>query len=115
MIAQKSVSLSQGLQDTTAIVRLRSDKPKRPPLEKIYPYVLMALVGYCLANIAILVLQKYMLPVPPPSANRKMVTPPAPPPQYTYQAIAERNIFNADRVIPDPIATQPAELEDGHR
>ena len=83
-----------------------------PPFENLYGYGLAALLGFGAADLTILSLRDEMLPSSPPPAKSLSATPPMRTSRMDYQAITDRNIFNADGIIPDPL-TQEAQDEIG--
>lgn len=78
----------------------------RPPFEGQYLYVLALLAGYWMADLSTLFVRPYLLPNQPPPARpargvRQNII------DYTqYKAIEERNIFNKDGKIPDPLSSE---------
>ena len=83
----------------------------RPPLENLYVYALMALLGLITADLGILSFRDHLIPNTPP--------PPKPAPMQragsversTYDKIVRRNIFNADGKIPDPIGADSKKMD----
>ncbi|MBX3022415.1 MAG: PDZ domain-containing protein [Bdellovibrionales bacterium] len=75
----------------------------RPPFEAAYLYLLALFAGYLISDLAIMSVRPAMLPTQPPP-NR-----PARPPRMTYTdvskyaQIAQRNVFNQDGKIPQPL------------
>ena len=76
----------------------------RAPFESVYIYLLCALIGFMIADLAILSFRAQMIPTSAPPAKQQRMRIAAPPPDRNYYGvIANRNIFNSDGVIPDPI------------
>lgn len=81
-----------------------ASRKARAPFESIYAYLLCALIGFMIADLAILSFRDQMIPTKAPPARQRRMTIIAPPPDRNYYGvIANRNIFNSDGVIPDPI------------
>nr|BFD67349.1 hypothetical protein HAGR004_23710 [Bdellovibrio sp. HAGR004] len=81
----------------------RNSKNQRPPLEKWYPYILFAFIGYCVADLGILAYRDKMLPQTAPPSHPKA-------PQFdggisrgAYNSITSRNMFASSGVIPDAL------------
>ncbi len=88
-------------------LKLVSSASARPPLEKSYPLMLAALLGYWFADLAVIYLRPSFLPEQaPPEALR---TPPPNPQKMRmeYQRITSRNLFNADGAIPNALSKKP--------
>ncbi len=86
---------------------------KRAPFESVYIYLLCALIGFMIADLAILSFRDQMIPTSaPPAKQRRMMIASAPPDRNYYGVIANRNIFNADGVIPDPIGSAGGTQQD---
>lgn len=82
----------------------------RAPFESVYVYLLLALIGYMVADLAILSFRDKMIPTTPPPAKQRRMRIAAPPPDRNYfGVIANRNIFNSDGVIPDPLGRGPGQ------
>jgi general secretion pathway protein C len=69
--------------------------------------LLLALIGFILADLGILMSRDRFLPVPPPPSHRMAAQPPRLPDRGTYNIITSRNIFNADGKIPPPVGASP--------
>ena len=85
------------------------DGYKRPPLEKIYPYLLAFLLGYWLADLGTLGLRDKFVAksvVDIPLQRRPLLT--KRPLRTEYNVITDRNIFNADGIIPPPLSSESA-------
>lgn len=88
-------------------LKFASSSGSRPPLEKSYPLLLAALLGYWMADLAVIYLRPQFLPDqappealrPPPANIQKM--------RMEYQKITSRNLFNADGVIPNALSKKP--------
>lgn len=88
------------------ISRLTPSSGDRPPFEGIYIYLLMLLLGYAIADSVILyqrpmLLPKSALPARPPKEKRHQFAS-----MDEYGVIRERNMFNADGVIPPALTSQ---------
>ncbi len=87
----------------------------RPPLEKYYPYIIGSLIGMGAADLATTAFRVQTIPstAPPtqrsaPTGNQTSST------TQNYAAITQRNPFNSDGVIPDPIGeSKESENVDG--
>lgn len=75
----------------------------RRPLETVGIFLLMALIGYMLADLGILAVRDHWLPTQPPPAKQINIAPRAMPQRGTYNIVTTQNIFNADQKIPDPM------------
>lgn len=85
----------------------------RAPYEFLYAYLLCALIGFMIADLVILSFRDQMIPnKAPPARQRKMMVIAPPPDRNFYGIIANRNIFNSDGVIPDPIGATGAGHQD---
>lgn len=75
------------------------------PLESVSIYLLLALIGATTADLLILSLREKMLPTAPPHAQKSTVfqTRSPAPSSTNYAGVINRNIFNADQKIPDPL------------
>lgn len=71
----------------------------RPPFEKIYPIVFVAIIAFLVADIGNLFARRYFIPTNIPS---KKMTPPklGQDRQYQFPGIIGKNIFNSDGIIP---------------
>jgi general secretion pathway protein C len=79
----------------------------RAPFESVYVYLLLALIGYMIADLGILsVRDKMIITTPPPAKQRRMRIAGPPPDRNYYGVIANRNIFNSDGLIPDPMGAK---------
>lgn len=88
---------------------------ERPPLEGLYPYGLAALIGLFAADLVIVSYRDIFLPTAaPPAAQPKHLGGPQKI-REDYAVVSNRNIFNWDNVIPDPLSRgeQPKENVDG--
>jgi general secretion pathway protein C len=76
----------------------------RPPFEKYYALAMCALISYMVADLGVLYYRPNMLPkeappIRPTKMNRQKMQSLA-----DYSVITERNIFNEDGKIPDPLS-----------
>lgn len=78
----------------------------RPPFEGIYIYLLTILLGYVIADLSLLKIRPMMLPTQPPPVYSPQAQPDAPAPRDNYVAVTQRNLFNADGIIPPPISAK---------
>ncbi|ASD64034.1 type II secretion system protein GspC [Bdellovibrio bacteriovorus] len=81
----------------------RNSKNQRPPLEKWYPYILFAFIGYCVADLGILAYRDKMLPQSAPPSHPKSSQFEAGVSRGAYNSITSRNIFASSGVIPDAL------------
>jgi general secretion pathway protein C len=80
----------------------------RPPFESAYIYVLMALIGFILADLGILSFRDRMIPDQAPQPSRRHVAQgPVIQDRNAYNVIVTRNFFNSDGKIPDPYGAGP--------
>lgn len=86
----------------------RNPKNQRPPFEKWYSYILFVFVGYCLADLGILMYRDKMLPQSAPPAQPKRSTVDTAPGRVTYNSITSRNMFAANGLIPDALVDENA-------
>lgn len=96
--------------DSSADQSVWVNKPKdgyqRPPFEWLYPYLLALLLGYWLADLGILYMRKQFLSSTPAAIPIKRTPPVLHPIRRDYNVITDRNIFNADGVIPPPLSSE---------
>lgn len=87
----------------------------RPPLESLYIYTLVALIGYVVADLGTLYVRDRMLPSQPPPPRRVTHSAPKYQDRRAYDVVLSRNIFNSDLKIADPIgaAQNSQQREDG--
>jgi general secretion pathway protein C len=78
------------------------DMKSRPPIETASIYLLTALIGYAIADLAILAVRDRWLPTQPPPAKPLNIAPHRQPERGTYNIVTSQNIFNADQQIPPP-------------
>lgn len=86
----------------------RNPKNQRPPFEKWYSYILFVFVGYCLADLGILMYRDKMLPQSAPPAQPKRSAIGTTPGRGTYNSITSRNMFAANGLIPDALVDENA-------
>lgn len=84
----------------------------RPPFEGIYAYLLAALVGYGIADYAILKVRPKMLPKGSPGG----ASAPRPMTQFTqvnedYSGVFQRNIFNSEGFDPEKLSAEEGSSE----
>jgi general secretion pathway protein C len=79
----------------------------RPGIEKAAVYLLLALIGYIIADLGVLMSRDKFLPVPPPPSHRNVAQPQRSPDRGSYNMITSRNIFNSDGKIPPPMGMSP--------
>lgn len=72
-------------------------------LERWYPLIASTLVGLFAADIIILNLRPQMLPTKAPPAKQAFPIFDQSPPRGSYNSITQKNIFNWDGTIPDPL------------
>ena len=80
------------------------DGYKRPPLEGFYAYLLAILIGYWLADLAVLSVRDKFIPqsaAPMPPQKGPLKNPPL---RQKYNIITQRNLFNAEGFIPPPLS-----------
>lgn len=82
----------------------------RPRLESVSIYLLLALIGFMLADLGILTFRDRFLPTAPPPPRRMASKRMNEPQRSTYNVVTGRNIFNADQKIPPPFgaSTDPS-------
>ena len=79
----------------------RSQKNNRPPLEKWYPYVLFAFVGYCIADLTIMAYRDTMLPTSAPPTRAHTDIQDSSTSRGALNSVIARNIFNSQGTIPE--------------
>lgn len=89
----------------------RNSKNQRPPLEKWYPYILFAFIGYCVADLGILAYRDRMLPQSAPPSNPKSSQFESGVSRGAYNSITSRNIFASNGVIPDALLDKSKGVE----
>lgn len=109
-VAQKASTLAEASSNTVDhISPLKKPQVTRPLFEKMYPYVFCMFLAYCLADLSILLIRDKMLPQSgQPLAKRKM-EPTQRLSRQNYISILNRNIFNSDGIIPDPLNMRGSE------
>lgn len=78
----------------------------RPPFESVYIYVLLFLVGYIIADLSLLQARSAMLPTEPPPAYSPAAHDVRVASRPEYNIISDRNLFNADGMIPPALSAQ---------
>lgn len=93
-------------------------KTKRPPFEGLYIYIFLVLLAFVLADLAVIRMQMYLEGQKSPAAGAgttmKMAGGPSQrthTPPDKYRIIPDRNLFNADGLIPPPIGAGEGGLE----
>ncbi|MCB0393191.1 MAG: PDZ domain-containing protein [Bdellovibrionales bacterium] len=83
-----------------------------PPFENLYKFALAGLIGYAGADLAVLSFRDSSLPnaVPPSRMSNKRNN--QGPGGKDLSVITQRNIFNSDGIIPDPINQSDGPMED---
>jgi general secretion pathway protein C len=90
-----------------------NSRNSRPPFEAAYAYIFSLMVGFFIADLAILGVRPGMLPTKAPPAR--------PPKGYRlhipdvsqYSSVTRRNIFNSDKKIPPPLSSGDGEQTPG--
>lgn len=77
----------------------------RTPLETASIYILLAFIGLIIADLSILYFRDKMLPSTPPPVRAQAPRHMARADRSAYNGISERNMFNADQKIADPVGT----------
>lgn len=78
-------------------------------LNKWYPYGLVILIGYCIADLTIISYRDLMLPQGAPPARPQASAVNSTPALSQYSNIAGRNIFSSDGKIPEAITAKGQE------
>lgn len=78
----------------------------RPPLEGAYIYVLALLVGYMIADLALLKARPAMLPSKAPPTYNPAVQNERMAMRSDYNSVTDRNLFNADGMIPPALSAK---------
>lgn len=76
-------------------------------------YLLLALIGFMIADLGIISQREKLFPTPPPAARPRAQQQIAQIPRTTYKAIEDRNIFNNDKKIPAPLGSTGDSTEPG--
>lgn len=76
----------------------------RPPLEKYYVLGLCALISYMVADLGVLYYRPNMIPAEAPPVRPAKGNRVRPQSLAEYSAITDRDIFNEDGKIPDPLS-----------
>lgn len=104
--AGSSVSASENIKniDTKTSILRKPQSSTRAPFEGTYIYLFAALSGLMAADLALIMYRDQFLPTsPPPLGLKKPVQVPVPT-MYDYKVVSDRNIFNADGVIPKALS-----------
>lgn len=92
---------------------IRKPKITPPKFEWTYIYVLMVFLGMLTSDVITTSVRDMMLPTKAPQAtNTQTFRPPEMPMRTEYTVITQRNVFNSDGVIPEPLKGQDATPED---
>lgn len=83
----------------------------RPPFEGIYIYLLTFLIGYILADLSLLKMRGSMLPTKAPPASGSQPYQERIASRTDYDNITQRNVFNADGVIPPALSATGEEQQ----
>lgn len=83
----------------------------RPPFEGIYIYFLTFLIGYILADLSLLKMRGSMLPTKAPPASGSQPYQERIASRTDYDNITQRNVFNADGVIPPALSATGEEQQ----
>ena len=75
----------------------------RPPFEPLFIYVLIAFVGFAIADLTILSVRDEFIPRSPPPPKQASPKLSRTSDRGAYGAVTSRNIFNSDGKIPDPL------------
>lgn len=78
-------------------------KDKRPPLEGLYIYALLALLAYFAADLSVVYMRPKMLPTKPPPTRPSTDNMMARKDMSQYSSVTRKNIFNEDGKIPPPL------------
>ena len=88
---------------------LQKGQKGRPPFEAMYLYVLAVFSGFLISDLGILYVRPALLPSQPPPMRQTRMNQPPPTNEEQYAVITDRNIFNADKKIPPPLASDGSE------
>lgn len=92
---------------------IRKPKITPPKFEWTYIYILMVFLGLLTSDVLTTSVRDYMLPTKAPQVVQSNVYRPQEMPMRTeYNVITQRNIFNSDGVIPEPLKGEDKPLED---
>lgn len=82
---------------------------KRPPFEAYYAYIFAVLLGYFIADLAIVGIRPAFLPTKPPPARPFQMQQQQMTSINQYAGITSNNIFNSDGKIPPPLSANGSE------
>ena len=99
-----SKSMGRSARQPSSVTKPK-DGYKRPPFEWLYAYLLALLLGYWLADLGILYMRQNFLSSNIPTIPPRRQPPPISPLRTAYNNITDRNIFDADGVIPPPLSS----------
>ncbi|OQW52832.1 MAG: hypothetical protein A4S09_08285 [Proteobacteria bacterium SG_bin7] len=92
---------------------IRKPKITPPKFEWTYIYILMVFLGMLTADVITTSVRDLMLPTKAPQVtNSQTFRPPEVPMRTEYNIITQRNIFNSDGVIPEPLKGEDKTPED---
>lgn len=74
-------------------------------LKTLSIYCLLALIGFIIADLGILANRDKLFPLAPPAARPRVQQLVMQPPRPTYNAIADRDMFNSDKKIPPALGS----------
>ncbi|MBX7231040.1 MAG: PDZ domain-containing protein [Bdellovibrionales bacterium] len=81
----------------------------RPPFESSYIYLFILFLGYLISDLSILNLRPAMLPTKAPPLQSLTTHGEKISNRSSYTVVSDRNLFNADGVIPPTLASQQQE------
>lgn len=92
---------------------LKKKQGEKPPFEFGYIYILLAFIGFSISDLSILSIRHLLLPTQAPPLPSSQKKPSFVPTQMdnVYQSITQRNIFNSDGKIPDPVSKKEEGLK----
>lgn len=92
---------------------IRKPKITPPKFEWTYIYILMVFLGMLTADVITTSVRDMMLPTKAPQVTASQTfRPPEIPMRPEYNVITQRNIFNSDGVIPEPLKGEDTTPED---
>lgn len=102
------------LKRTTGLLSgIPTGKKGRPPFEAFYIYILAMMSGYLIADLSILAVRPSMLPTQAPPSRPARMTQRPQVSEGQFQAVLDRNIFNADKKIVPPLTSDGSGQEGG--
>ncbi len=92
---------------------IRKPKISPPKFEWTYIYILMVFLGLLSADVITTSVRDYMLPTKAPAPSQtNNFRPQEVPPVTEYKIITQKNIFNSDGVIPEPLKGEDQQMQD---